>query len=125
MNRKHRPYAELPRDLYARLAERVEETGDELPYLYFFWVSSAAALVQAGHGDLLPPKRAPRGTVGEQKVVRWIQGADSYAHCKALIDGAGSSVPAVLRRAAQRYLTSSSDAPALSWPPKGVVRLAA
>jgi hypothetical protein len=124
-SRPFRPYSELPEDLHARLVERTEEQREEMGYLFFHWVVTAAAMADAGFGHLLPQERkAVWGTLGGKgKAVRWKQNPDAYARCKASIDAAGSSVPAVLRQATQRYLTDRFQESAVtSWPFKSALQ---
>jgi len=126
MVRQYRPQVPLPESLVSRLAEAADSNGESVGELCYHWIITAARLVQAGKGRRLPQQhRAPRGTVGPVRTVRWKQSADQFHKCRDLITGAGSSVPAVLREAGEAYLAAGNDAVMMAWPGKRAISKAA
>lgn len=126
MPRQYRPQVPLPESLASRLHDAAEASGESVGELCFHWIITAARLAQAGRGHLLPQqRRAPRGSVGPVRTVRWKQSADRFHECRDLIVAAGSSVPAVLREAAEAYLAAGNDAVMMAWPAKRAISKAA
>ncbi len=125
--KRPRAWVDLPEQLVDDLHVVATEQGTNAAALCFHWVVEAARLAARGYGAHLPQERRARrhSLGGAVKPVTWAQNPDDYRRCKALIDEAGSSVPAVLRHAVRRYLEAGGDVVAMTWPAKGAVAVAA
>lgn len=130
--RQHRTYVEMPKGLVEQLHTLAEFRGTNTSSLCYLWFIEAARLADQGRGDLLPQvgvfrglRRRDPGTLGPVKVVRWKQGQAEWDRLRALIDAAGSTVPAVLEVAAAAYIAAGGDVLAMAWPPKSAAAEAA
>lgn len=116
---RDRRQTELPDRLAAELSRLSSERDVHMSALIYGWLVSAARLADEGYGHLLPQiRRAQRGTIGATTTIRWRQSKHEYDEFRTLIKGAGSTVAAVLREAAQAYVAAGGDPVAMAWPPK-------
>lgn len=128
--RQRRTGVELPEALADDLQQLAEQNGVTLASLCYHWLAFAVWLASHERGYLLPQEhRAPPGTLrGDRRVVLFKQGADEHRRWKEAIEGAGSSIPAVLRAAGLAYVACDGDLARMSWPPRSgifcVARLA-
>ena|ERR1700756_5407626 len=115
--RRNRIPVDLPEALVASArtcADRDELTVAEL---CFHLITMAAWFARKGYGHLLPQeKRARRNTLGGKKMVRWPQSRTSFEQCRQAIEGAGSSIPAVLREGLESYVAAGGDLLEMDWP---------
>lgn len=125
--RKKRVAVDLPTELGAAVSACADARGDVVAHLWVHWTLVAARMAEEGLGHLLPQQRRLRRTTPpiDMTPVFWTQGREEYLRRKALIEGAGSSVPAVLREAAEAYVAAGGDAVAMRWPPKSAAQTAA
>ena len=124
--RRYRPSVDLPVELIARVNACAEANGTSTAELIYSWVITASRLAYRERGHLLPlvprihagVRRAEHGTRGEVHEVRWLQSKENVGRCRELIHGAGSTLPAVLKAAAEAYLAADGDEVAMRWPPE-------
>uniref|UniRef100_UPI003F494070 hypothetical protein n=1 Tax=Pseudonocardia sp. CA-138482 TaxID=3240023 RepID=UPI003F494070 len=115
---RRRAYSELPEDLAEHLKRYAAINGTTVAEMCYHWVVMAANLAAMGLGKLLPQeRRAPRDSVGPTRVVRWMQGEAEERRCRAQIEGAGSSIAAVLREAGWSLVEADGDV-VMIWPLK-------
>lgn len=116
---------ELPTTLHRQLRRACDDRGVVMARLIRSWVILAAD--QARQGQELPPggtagrpRGAPRSPDCVQQT-RWRQDAAELALCRHLINGAGSSLRAVVERSARCWV----DSPATDLPASAATALTA
>lgn len=125
--RRYRPGTDLPEDLVTDLRRYAEANGTSSSELLFHWLTIATRLAHQGRGHLLPQvgivygrRRAPDGDLGPHQELRWLQGREGYERSRALLESAGSTVPAVFRAAGEAYRAAGGDEVTMEWPPEDV-----
>ena len=117
----------VPVDLHAASVAVAERRGHVRSGLVLSWVIDAARVAAAGHGELLPRAEPParRGHAEPSTMVFWTQGDLEYARCSELIEGAGSSLIAVVKAALRAYVEADGALIDMAWPPASAERQAA
>src|SRR4051794_20526867 len=100
---------DLPYDLAEEFRSTVRRRGGPTrATLLYGWGREAARLaaagVEASPDGPLPPRRSERYAGTRHAVEKWTQTAEESAEWVSLIEGAGSSVRAVLAAAVRSYL---------------------
>jgi hypothetical protein len=119
-----RAQVDLPGDLVDRVAVHAERLGVTATLLWFSWLSQALWLVHQGRGHLLPRvpvqgslRRLPAGSLGVKRGVGWVMSSAEYGRLSLVLDGAGTTVPAVLVAAGEAFCAVGGDLARMEWPP--------
>lgn len=115
-----RAEASIRESIHIPLNATAQMRGVTVAQLCYSFTCDAARLAATGLGHLLPRKpttRAARGKGGRYKQVKWSQNPAQASEWAELIEGAGSSVAAVIAEAALAYITSGGDPLTMAWPP--------